>query len=41
MTFMQMVALGDHLHDIPESIFWKKKNTFKMSSAESLLYTAC
>ena len=32
---MQMVSLGDHLHELPKSIFWKKnkKNITNLSSA--------
>ena len=34
--FMQIVSLGDNLHDMLKPIFWKKKseNYFRLSSAE-------
>ena len=33
--FMQIISLGDNLHEMSKSIFWKKKY-FKMLSAEFL-----
>ena len=31
---MQIVSLGDNLHEMLKPIFWNKKKYFKMSSAE-------
>ena len=35
---MQIVSLGDNLHEMSKPIFWKnnKKENFRMSSAEIL-----
>ena len=33
---MQIVSLGDNLHETPNPIFWENKKNISMSSAEFL-----
>ena len=39
--FMQVVSLGNNLHEIPNPAFWEnQENNFKVSSAD-FFYSAC
>ena len=39
--FMQIVSLGDNLHEMSNSVFWEKyEKYFKMSSAENFTQSA-
>ena len=41
LTFMQIVSIGDNLHEMSKPVFWaNKKKYFSMLSAENFIQSA-